>query len=120
MTEQQLCFLLGSIPVDGRGGGGQLRTSLYVKRDDFNFHVTNVPFLSSNIPSSPAYGVFISQILRYARAYSSYDRFILRAARHSFKLLGQGYVKDVRNRPPRSSNFDMGISSNIKSTSPKC
>ena len=33
--------------------------SLY-KRDDFNFHITNFPFLGSNIPSSPAYGVFIS------------------------------------------------------------
>ena len=43
---------------------GQLRTSLYDKRDDFNFHITNFPFLSSNIPSSPAYGVFISQLIR--------------------------------------------------------
>ena len=40
------------------GRDGQLRTSLYDKRDDFNFHITNFPFLSSNIPSSPAYGVF--------------------------------------------------------------
>ena len=39
------------------GRDGQLRTSLYDKRDDFNFHITNFPFLSSNIPSSPAYGV---------------------------------------------------------------
>ena len=39
---------------------GQLRTSLYDKRDDSNFHITNFLFLSSNIPSSPAYGVFIS------------------------------------------------------------
>ena len=30
---------------------GQLRTSLYDKRDDFNFRITNFPFLSSNIPS---------------------------------------------------------------------
>ena len=36
---------------------GQMSTSLYVKRDDFNFHITNFPFLSSNIPSSPAYDV---------------------------------------------------------------
>ena len=46
---------------------GQLHTSIYDKRDDFNFHITNFPFLSSNIPSSPAYGVFISQLIRYAR-----------------------------------------------------
>ena len=70
----------------------QLRTSLYDKHDDFNFHITNFPFLSSNIPSSPAYGVFISQLIRYARACSSYDFFILRAARLLSKLLGQGYV----------------------------
>ena len=76
------------------GRDGQLRTSLYDKRDDFNFHITNFPFLSSNIPSSPAYGVFISQLIRYARACSSYDRFILRAMRLSNKLLGQGYVKE--------------------------
>ena len=76
------------------GRDGQLRTSLYDKRDDFNFHITNFPFLGSNIPSSPAYGVFISQLIRYARACSSYECFILRAMRLSNKLLGQGYVKE--------------------------
>ena len=76
------------------GRDGQLRTSFYDKRDDFNFHITNFPFLSSNIPSSPAYGVFISQLIRYARACSSYECFILRAMRLSNKLLGQGYVKE--------------------------
>ena len=76
------------------GRDGQIRTSLYDKRDDFNFHITNFPFLSSNIPSSPAYGVFISQLIRYARACSSYECFILRAMRLSNKLLWQGYVKE--------------------------
>ena len=76
------------------GRVGQLHTSLYDKRDDFNFHITNFPFLSSNIPSSPAYGVFILQLIRYARACSSYECFILRAMRLSNKLLGQGYVKE--------------------------
>ena len=73
---------------------GQLRTSLYDKRDDFIFHITNFPFLRSNIQSSPAYGVFISQLIRYARACSSYECFILKAARLSSKLLGQGYVME--------------------------
>ena len=41
------------------GRDGQLHTSIDDKRDDFNFHITNFPFLSSNSPSSPAYGVFI-------------------------------------------------------------
>ena len=76
------------------GRDGRLHTSLYDKRDDFNFHVTNFPFLSGGIPSSPACGVFISQLIRYARAGSSYECFILRAVRLSNKLLGQGYVKE--------------------------
>ena len=74
------------------GRDGQLHTSIYDKRDDFNFHITNFPFLSSNIPSSPAYGVFISQLIRYSRACSSYECFILRAGRLSSKLLKQGYL----------------------------
>ena len=88
-TSASYLDLLLSIESDG-----QLRTSLYDKRDDFNFHITNFPFLSSNIPSSPAYGVFISQLIRYARACSSYECFILRAVRLSSKLLRQGYVME--------------------------
>ena len=88
-TSASYLDLLLSIESDG-----QLRTSLYDKRDDFNFDITNFPFLSSNIPSSPAYGVFISQLIRYARACSSYECFILRAARLSSQLLGQGYIME--------------------------
>ena len=79
------------------GRDGQLHTSIYDKRDDFNFPSTNFPFLSSNISTSPAYGVFISQLIRYARACSSYGCFILRAARLSNKLLGirQGTLEIV-------------------------
>ena len=76
------------------GRDGQLHTSIYDKRDDFNFYITNFPFLSSNIPTLPAYGVFISQLMRYARACSSYGYFILRATQLSNKLLEQGYVKE--------------------------
>ena len=88
-TSASFLDLLLSIERDG-----QLHTSIYDKRDDFNFHITNFPFLSSNIPTSPAYGVFILQLIRYARACSSYGCFILRATRLSNKLLEQGYVKE--------------------------
>ena len=77
------------------GRDGQLHTSFYCKRDDFNFHITNVPFLSSIIQASPAYGVFISQLVRYARACSLYVCFVLRVTRLSNKLLEQGYVKEL-------------------------
>ena len=47
--------------------GGKLSTRLYDKRDDFDFHIVNFPYLSSNIPSGPSYDVYISQLIRYAR-----------------------------------------------------
>ena len=103
------------------GGDGQLHTSLNDKRDDFNFHITNFPFLSSNIPSSPAYGVFISQLIRYARASSSYECFILRAVRLSNKLLGQGYVKERLRSSLRKFYGRYGdFINNTRSPSPEC
>jgi hypothetical protein len=47
---------------------GRLTTSLSDKRDDFEFAIVNFPFLCSNIPLSPTYGVYFSQLIRYARA----------------------------------------------------
>ena len=55
--------------------GGKLSTRLYDRRDDFVFHIVNFPFLSSNIPSGPSYGVYISQLIRYAQCCSHYDDF---------------------------------------------
>ena len=46
--------------------GGKLSTRLYDKPDDFDFHIVNFPFLSSNIPSGPSYDGNISQLVRYA------------------------------------------------------
>ena len=54
-TSASYLDLLLSIERDG-----QLRTSLYDKRDEFDFQITNFLFLISNKPSSPAYGVFLS------------------------------------------------------------
>ena len=53
---------------------GKLTTRLYDKRDDFNFPIVNFPFLSS-IPSAPAYSVYVSQLIRYARnLFGLYNR----------------------------------------------
>ena len=72
---------------------GKLATRLYDKRDDFNFPTVNFPFLSSNIPSAPAYGVYISQLIRYVRACSNYQDFMERGKVLTTKLLSQGYQK---------------------------
>ena len=71
--------------------GGKLSTRLYDKRDDFDFHIVNFPFLFSNIPSGPSYGVYISQLIRYARCCSHYDDFRYRHKCLVDRLLSQGY-----------------------------
>ena len=38
---------------------------VYDKREDFSFDIVNFPHLDSNIPNTPAYGVFISQLIKY-------------------------------------------------------
>ena len=50
-----------------------LSTSLYDKRGDCYIAIINIPHLDSNIPTTPAYGVYISQVMRSARAYTLYS-----------------------------------------------
>ena len=45
-------------------------TKIYDKRDDFGFEIVNVPFLYGNVPLSTSFGVYISQLIRFARASS--------------------------------------------------
>ena len=81
------------------GSNNRLYTKLYDKRDDFDLHIVNFPFLSSNIPSSPSYSVYyISQLMRYARCCSYYDDFGYCYKLLVDRLLSQGYdVKHLRN-----------------------
>ena len=56
---------------------GQLSTKIYDKRDDFNFKIINFPNICSNIPASPACGV--------------YSDFLKRHLHLRNRLLDQGY-----------------------------
>ena len=71
---------------------GRLRTKLYDKWDDFNFLIVNFPCINSNIPVTPAYGVYISQLRRYSRACGSYQDFLDRGLLLTRKLLNQGLL----------------------------
>ena len=53
---------------------------MYDKCDDFDFLIVNFPYLSSNFPESPAYGVFVSQLIRYVRVGSKYEDFLFRGS----------------------------------------
>ena len=72
---------------------GQISTKIYDKRDDFNFKIIFFPNMCSNIPASPAYGVYISQLIRYARASSNYSDFLKRHLHLRNRLLDQVYKK---------------------------
>ena len=67
------------------------RISIYDKRDDFAFRIVNVPHMDSNIPADPAYGVYISQLVRYARICTSKVDFINRLRGLSLRLRQQGF-----------------------------
>ena len=45
--------------------------------------------MCSNIPASPAYGAYISQLIRYARASSNYSDFLKRHLYLRNRLLDQ-------------------------------
>ena len=66
-------------------------TKIYDKRDDFNFDIVNSPFLDGDVPQRPSYGVYISQLIRFARASSHVTDFCNRNKFLTFKLLKQGY-----------------------------
>ena len=64
-------------------------TKCYDKRDDFDFEIVNFPFLDGDVPRSTSYGVYISQLIRFARA--SVTDFNTRNKLLTQKLLKEGY-----------------------------
>ena len=70
---------------------GMVSSKIYDKRDDFNFDIVNFPFLDGDVPPSPSYGVYISQLIRFARVCLNVDYFNNRNLFLTAKLLKQGY-----------------------------
>ena len=53
--------------------------------------IVNFPFLDEDVPRSPSYGVYVSQLIRFARVCSNVDDFNNRDLFLTDKLLKQGY-----------------------------
>ena len=70
---------------------GFVSSKIYDKRDDFDFDIVNVPFLDGDLPRSTSYGVYISQLIRFARVSSHVADFNARNKSLTDKLLQQGY-----------------------------
>ena len=64
---------------------GFVKTKIYDKRDD----IINFPFLDGDVPRSASYGVYISQLIRFARVSSHADNFTTCNKVSTAKLLRQ-------------------------------
>ena len=70
---------------------GFVSSKIYDKRDDFDFDIVNFPFLDGDVPCSTSYGVYISQLIRFARVSSHVVDFNARNKSLTAKLLQQSY-----------------------------
>ena len=77
-----------------RDENNKITTKLYNKRDAFGFHIVNFPFMSSNIPSAPAYGVYVSQFIRYAHCCLNYSDFL---SRHRALVTDKTFVTGLQS-----------------------
>ena len=59
---------------------GFVSSKIYDNRFDFDFDIVNFPFLDGNVPGRASYGVYISQLIRFARVcnhvtdFNAYNR----------------------------------------------
>ncbi|KAK3104555.1 hypothetical protein FSP39_004928 [Pinctada imbricata] len=65
--------------------------SVIFRCDDFGFNIVNFPWLDGDVPRLPSYGIYISQLIRYARACTDVLDFHNRNLQITKKLLGQGF-----------------------------
>ena len=70
---------------------GIVSSKIYDKPDDLNFEIVNFSFLDGDIPRSPSYGVYVLQLIRFARVCSNVNDFNNRNLFLTAKLLKQGY-----------------------------
>ena len=66
---------------------GFVKTKISDKRDDFEIDIVNFPLLDGDVPRSTSYGVYISQLIRFARVSSHVDDFNTRNKVLTAKLL---------------------------------
>ena len=64
---------------------------MFDKKDAFDFDIVNFPDLSGNIPTAPAYGTYILQLLRYSGACHNYDNFSSWHSMFAERLFSQGF-----------------------------
>ena len=93
---------------------------MFHKRDDFDFDIVNFPFLDGHVPCRLPYGVYISQLIRFARVCSHVDDFNTRNKCLTAQFLKHGYryhkvrkafSKFYRRHYELISKFNVGLKS---------
>ena len=92
-SSTEVCYLDTNIKTGGTNT--PFRIIIYDMRDDFTFRIVNFPHMDSNIPTNPAYGVYIYQLVRYARICTSKVDFMNRLRGLSLRLRQQGFVTNL-------------------------
>ena len=87
ISDKETSFLDLNIKVVG----SNIHTSVYDKRDDFGFPIVNFPWLSGDVPRLPSYGIYFSQLVRFARCCTSVFDFHSKNLQITSKLLTHGY-----------------------------
>ena len=85
---------------------GDLVCSIFDKKDAFDFNIVNFPDLSGNISTAPAYGTYISQLIKYSRACHNYDNLSSRHYILAERLFNQGFFA---RKPMRTFYKFIGI-----------
>ena len=68
-----------------------IHASVYDKRNDFGFPIVNFPWLNGDVPRLLSYGIYISQLVTFARCCTSVLDFHSWNLQITLKLLTQGY-----------------------------
>ena len=72
-------------------------TSLYDKRDDYNFKIVRLPYRSSNIPKKMCISSIITEILRIARVTSTFQPFLASVSILVKRMISQGaHIVDLK------------------------
>ena len=74
---------------------GKFRYKSYDKRRDFGFEICNYPNLSGNIPWRGAYGVFMSQLVRFCDINQNKNDFVKDIQTMTLKFINQGFDKKM-------------------------
>ena len=86
MSDTEVSFFYLHLSVSD----GFLKTKIYNKRDAFYFDIVNFPFLDGDVLRSTSYGVYIPQLIRFARMSSHVDDLNTLNKVLTAKLLRQG------------------------------